>query len=320
MYKKEIVDKWVDEHIKGVSAYKISKKYNCDPWTVVTWLKKRGVYKKAFRTVSDEEKIKIIKLYKQHYSLPEIAKTIGFSHETVRYWVRKANLIRSIKEARKLCEYRNIRPLPLTSKLALFLGIHTGDGSLGGGKNNLTRWQCYLGSKEIRLAQKIQEVIKELFNCLPKIIQKKNHIILHIYNKLITVTLTFYGYPIGKKSRTVKIPKQILCSNSQRIIISFLSGLLATDGYVGITRQGYPIIEFSTSSKFLTIDLSELLKKIKIEPKINISNYSGSYAKGEKFKVRIPLKYAKIFLSKVPIINDNHIRRLGGMKEWNSRK
>ncbi|MEM5879653.1 MAG: hypothetical protein QXU74_04160, partial [Candidatus Aenigmatarchaeota archaeon] len=84
--------------------------------------------------------------------------------------------------------------------------------------------------------------------------------------------------------------------------------------------QGYPIIEFSTSSKFLTIDLSELLKKIKIEPKINISNYSGSYAKGEKFKVRIPLKYAKIFLSKVPIINDNHIRRLGGMKEWNSRK
>ncbi|MEM5867071.1 MAG: LAGLIDADG family homing endonuclease, partial [Candidatus Aenigmatarchaeota archaeon] len=79
------------------------------------------------------------------------------------------------------------------------------------------------------------------------------------------------------KSRTVKIPKQILCSNSQRIIISFLSGLLATDGYVGVTRQGYPIIEFSTSSKFLAIDLSELLKKIKIEPKINISNYPGSY-------------------------------------------
>lgn len=320
MYKKEIIDNWVKEHINGVSAYQISKKYNCDPWTVVTWLKKKGVYKKAFRTVSDKEKIKIIKLYKQYYSLTEIAKIIGFSHETVRYWVRKANLIRSIKEARKLCEYRNIKPLPLTPKLALFLGIHTGDGSLGGGKNNLTRWRCFLGSKETGLAQNIKKVIKQLFFSSPKIIRKKNHMILHIYNKLITVTLTFYGYPIGKKSRTVRVPKQILRSNSQNIIVSFLSGLLATDGYVGVTKQGYPIIEFSTSSKFLADDLSNLLKKIKIEPKIDVFNSPGSYTKREKFKVCIPLKYAKTFLSKVSIINDNHIKRLRRMKEWNSRK
>lgn len=141
MYQKSLVGNRTVDHLDGMDANQIAKKYGCDHATIVMWLKRNDIFRKATREANLREKELMLKLYKTGHSLPEIARKVGFSHETVRYWVLKAGLVRTIKEAKQQQCYRSISPLPLTTELAFLLGIHAGDGSLGAGRKNITRWR-----------------------------------------------------------------------------------------------------------------------------------------------------------------------------------
>jgi len=322
MYQKDCIDEWVIDHLGGINANQIAKKYGCSHPTVVMWLKRRGIFRKATKEVSSKERDLMRQLYKDSYSLPEIAKKVNFSHETVRYWVTRANLIRNVKEAKKVQHYRNVKPLPLTKELAFFLGVHAGDGSLGAGKKNLTRWRCDLDKKEPQLAKIISGLVLKLFGARVGLIKWPNNgsMTLSAYNKNLAVTLEYYGFPCGKKSRILKVPSPILKSKSLPHIRAFIAGHLATDGCICVGDNKYPRADFSTSSKIFSRQLVTLLNRIGVKAWSRSYVCKNSFSSKEKYKVHIPAKSIKKFLSEVPVVNDKQVRRLNRVKTWSFSK
>ena len=91
------------------------------------------------------------------------------------------------------------------------------------------------------------------------------------YRKEIRDALVFCEFPMGKKSKFVKVPSQILLSKDKLLYAKFLRGIFDTDGnlyfrksYSGINKfnkkyNHYPIIKIVSISKFLIEGLIKML-------------------------------------------------------------
>ncbi len=164
----------------------------------------------------------------------------------------------------------------VTPELAEIFGIHAGDGYL---RNRG-------GKIELDITGHIEE--KEYYD---------NHVIL-LFNKLFNLNLkakayvkgTYgfvttnnqfkifneLGFPFGKKSFLVQVPKQILESKDRILFSRFLRGLFDTDGNLYFKNRKtlpsysefkrihnyYPIIRFTTISQILSGQIILLLKKL----------------------------------------------------------
>ena len=96
------------------------------------------------------------------------------------------------------------------------------------------------------------------------------------YKKEIRDSLILLGFPTGKKSRTVKIPKTILESSDFGFKTAFLRGLFDTDGNIFFRKSynnlnnfknsnnHYPVIRIVTTSKFLAEGVIKLLHELDI--------------------------------------------------------
>ena len=98
-----------------------------------------------------------------------------------------------------------------------------------------------------------------------------------IYNKKIAESFSQLGFPVGKKSLSVKIPLQILESKNFILYARFLRDLFDTDGHIGfrksygkyilfkIKKHHYPIIHITTISKLLMEDICFMLNELEIK-------------------------------------------------------
>lgn len=96
------------------------------------------------------------------------------------------------------------------------------------------------------------------------------------YKQEIRDVLMSLGFPIGKKSRSVKVPEPILKSGGFKIYGAFLRGLFDTDGnlsfrksYKGINKfnkhhNHYPTLKIVTISKDLTEGVIKILHELGI--------------------------------------------------------
>lgn len=275
------------------------------------------------KRVSKEIKKRIVELYSQKFTTREVGKEVGFSKTTVHKLLKTMGINRSMSEAKIASYYKWIAPLPLDSYLSLFLGIHAGDGSLSGGRRDRTYWRGFFGKDEIELARRVASLINDLFSVKPKLKLRNNKTVVACRDRRLFLTLLTYGFKVGKKARTVCVPREILMSEDKKIIRAFLSGLLASDGSVYLCKKGKksPVlgVEFCTVSHSLAEGVARLISALGYRCSINENKpNSNSYGKNSKYKVRVRggrLAICK-FIEEISLINLLHVKRfeeyLGG--------
>ncbi|MBI2101004.1 hypothetical protein HYT53_00140 [Candidatus Woesearchaeota archaeon] len=156
-----------------------------------------------------------------------------------------------------------------SKELAEFIGILTGDGFI----NNYTNKNSYIieiaGDRNLDkeyLEVYIKNLIKNLFNINCKIYYKKDQNTAYarllskgVYNYLLSI-----GFKAGKKEQ-IGIPNWIAENNS--LMISFIKGLIDTDGSLMLTKKPskkslfYPIISIKVKSKILVQKTGKFLEE-----------------------------------------------------------
>ena len=169
--------------------------------------------------------------------------------------------------------------IKITSQLAEICGIHTGDGYL---RNDGKR-------RELDISGNVEEkpyydhhvipLFQEIFNIKiqGKFFPSRNTYGFVIRDRKIIEFMNILGFPFGKKTSIVEVPKVILNTNDKIIKSRFLRGLFDTDGSLTFDRRHkgkyiefkrkyhyYPRIILSTVSEKLNKQSSLLLKDLDI--------------------------------------------------------
>lgn len=177
--------------------------------------------------------------------------------------------------------------IEITQELAEICGIHAGDGYLRmrGSKGELDI-SGHLEEKEY-----YNKYVVPLFNKVFNLQIKgrgfsRGTYGFVIYNQKIAKLFNELGFPFGKKSTIVQVPKQILESGNKILYPRFLRGLFDTDGSLYFqnrktgkkyskfkrTHNYYPIIRFTTVSKILSEQIILLLNKLGFN-KVRLHSY-----------------------------------------------
>lgn len=168
--------------------------------------------------------------------------------------------------------------IEMTPDLAEICGIHAGDGYLRmrGGKGEIDisghseEKEYYdnhvipLFNKVFNLSLKGREFSRGTYGFV-------------LYNREIAEFFNWLGFPFGKKSLIVTVPKFILESKNKLFYARFLRGLFDTDGNLGfrksygkykefkVKHNHYPVITITTTSKNLFHEISFLLDYLEIK-------------------------------------------------------
>ena len=166
----------------------------------------------------------------------------------------------------------------ITSELAEICGIHAGDGYMrlrerSKGEVDISgdiEEKGYYDNHVIPLFNKVFDL-----DIRGKYFSRGSYGFVS-YNKDIRDALVSLGFPVGKKSKSVKVPEQILQSKDIKIYGSFLRGLFDTDGnlsfrksYDGINKfnkhyNHYPTVKIVTISKDLAEGVIKMLHELDI--------------------------------------------------------
>lgn len=200
---------------------------------------------------------------------------------------------------------RNIRiPKKVTKNMAFISGVVVGDGHLEK-KRGVYRVFIQMTEKKI-----LDIVLKKLFEdfmiplkikTVKKRENRKQTYKISFQSKVVWGLLTkVFEIPYGRKSSTVRVP--VFVSNNKGFQRDFLTGLFLADG----GTNGKSII-FCSISKFLSEDVTEMLRGMGIESKTGIflnkrfgRVFYESYIRGisrERFKLLFPetsIKFAGV--------------------------
>lgn len=167
----------------------------------------------------------------------------------------------------------------MTPELAEICGIHAGDGYLRRRRKNKTELE-FAGSLEEKgyYDEHVIPLFNKVFN-----LNLKGRILMErlygfvVWNKKIGNLFHELGFPYGKKTAIVSVPKLILDSGDKILYARFLRGLLDTDRHIGfrkcygkyiefkIKHHHYPLIHITTISKKLVEEVCFMLNKLEIK-------------------------------------------------------
>lgn len=171
-------------------------------------------------------------------------------------------------------------PKMLTPDLAEIVGLHIGDGHLGYRKDKY----CYViqlmgnpKTEKLHYDNYISKIWKSVFNIDVNSRNYPNKCYgFQVYSKAIG---TFFNkvleMPIGKKSKTIRIPNLIKKTCKKGIskeMISCIRGIIDTDFFVNNDR-GQIVLGAWFASKNLVLDLKEYLTLLDIQPRVKLDNY-----------------------------------------------
>lgn len=164
----------------------------------------------------------------------------------------------------------------MTHELAEVCGIHAGDGYLrNDGKRRELDISGGVEEKEY-YDNHVVPLFENFFDLTinPRYFSARGTYGFVIRDKRTIKFMHSLGFPYGKKSLTVSIPEQILCSRNLDIIYRFIRGVFDTDGCLDFNRKSggrytlfkrirdyYPSITISTVSRNLFNGLRELFDK-----------------------------------------------------------
>lgn len=162
--------------------------------------------------------------------------------------------------------------MPLSEELCELVGAFIGDGCTdsyvtkhGKSKYHLSIIGDSTLDREYHLG-KLSAIVKDLFGVVTKAYFRndKNAMQLNIYSKRVFRLFTErFGFPIGVKTYTVKIPEEIL-NSEERLIFATIRGIFDTDGCVFFDKRSpykkpYPRIALQIVSGPLFLQLKSVL-------------------------------------------------------------
>lgn len=183
----------------------------------------------------------------------------------------------------------NFLPKEMTPDLAEICGIHAGDGYLR------RRGKSF----ELDISGSVDE--KEYYDCYvvplfertfgtkikPRFFQPRNTYGFRICKREICECLHSFGFPYGKKTLTVEVPKPILESKNLDILYGFIRGVFDTDGTISFRKRGgsgyseihkkrhtYSYLKLAVCSKNLRNQVGLLLSRTGFQ-------FAFSHAKGK---------------------------------------
>jgi len=195
----------------------------------------------------------------------EISKKLKIKYATINAFssvnkptvsfIRKLNTL--CKANIKLQTYKTERQsLPITlptfldEDFAEFLGCMMADGMIKGNKSV----HFFNADKYVR--GRFSQLVKTLFGLPSKEYYARTVWAISVNSQALVQVLTNLGYPLVKKSRNLKLPKQLLSSPAS-VIKSFLKAYIICDGHVSKTD-----IEIVTASKDMQSGLCYLLTQL----------------------------------------------------------
>lgn len=143
-------------------------------------------------------------------------------------------------------------------KLAEIIGALIGDGFIGKyGRHRIIQITGNKITDREYYTKKLIPLIKEILDIDAHFYEKKNCIRITIYSKVIFNTIAkIFKFPVGKKGDII-IPQNLI--NTDECKASIIRGLFDTDGYIGLQRKKYPVIDICTVSKPLAQQIQDIL-------------------------------------------------------------
>src|SRR3989344_1862383 len=194
----------------------------------------------------------------------------------------------AIKIKTQNCNYPIFFPLYLSKDLSEFLGYLIGDG-------HLERSYVQFTNQDEEVIKRFITLSENVFGITPiakRSIRSKNLFDIRICSKtLVNVLNKLFGMPIGKKGKFIRIPSQVLESNTE-ILRSFIRAYFDCDAFPG-THARY--IEITSESNNLIKDTYSSLLKFGI-----ISTISKKYVGSVPYwRLSIHSEYAERYSDKV---------------------
>lgn len=204
--------------------------------------------------------------------------------------------------------------MQITEDMAELFGLHAGDGSLYS-TNRGKVWELRGNKKEKEFYDEhIIPLLKRIY-AYPFIGKERKGGKNGCYGtsccqKDFHSILINAGFKVGKKSKTVSIPKSVFESNKS-MKRGFLRGFFATDGTAYLNKNNYPLIEVASASQLIIEQISTLLYEF------NIKNYFWEYSPkrrgGKTYHLRISGKQrCRTFINSIGLINPVHYERIKG--------
>ena len=212
----------------------------------------------------------IKRLYKSGKSARQIGKKLNISHTRVLQLLKKENINR--RSNTKAIPNKNYKEL--TPERAYILGVMCGDGCVFSGMANKGKWdyKLYIVHLSVKDKDFIDEFIrctKEVYGIVPSLYYRdrnklnnkwSNIWVARITRKEIYNDLSTYGFGGNKW----KVPKDIINSNDEKVIGSFLRGFYDSEGSICKGLRSFNVVVYSNSYKGL-LGVRNLSKKLGIE-------------------------------------------------------
>jgi hypothetical protein len=163
----------------------------------------------------------LAELYEEGLTLRQIASRTGVPRETARLIIHKLG----VPTRHKPVTYHPPEST-LTPDVALLLGLHAGDGWVTNHE-----WGLRFAIVDVRLVNSTKGMIRNVLGVEPVVsLPGDRSVMLRSGQPQVLDFFLSYGFPRGKKARTVTVPQRIRVAESKDLIRSFLRGLFSADG------------------------------------------------------------------------------------------
>ena len=245
----------------------------------------------------------LARIYLAGSSLRTISRDSGIPRETLRL-----NLLSQGVEMRHHPIFFHSPRTSLDTDVAELLGLHAGDGWCS------DEWGIALNRTDVTMRYRVVELARDVLGVEPFITLRDNTTYVRCGQPQVRSFFMDYGFPTGKKSRTVTVPPAIMNSVDGEILKAFLRGHFSADGCFS-HRDTQASCRLSVASYDLREGFVILASRIGFE----FHRYSSVHRSG---KNKVPLNIAAIskrdevlrWMEMVGSMCDSHLRRFSDWK------
>jgi len=247
--------------------------------------KKMGKLINIFYAILEQWELKIDNVMPRYKLFKEYLKILNVKEKNVEFRLfvplDKINLNKLSCNNFYLRNHRNKIKLKFNvdEDLTYLLGWYLGDGTASKGKKNPYRFSLCIGKDKLYYLDKIKSLIKNSLDCNIILENRKVDTLVHFNSFSFGLLLKYLGLH-GKKASKKFIPNIIFNLNKD-LQVSFLKGLLHSDGYAYIGKrrgkESKPIYGHCTSSEKLMQGLVFLYRQLGILPSVITSRAKDHY-------------------------------------------
>lgn len=251
--------------------------------------KKMGKLLNIYYTILEQWELKIDNVMPKYGLFRKYLKTLNIKEEHIKFKLFVP--LNKIDSSKVNCNNFYLRnhvnkiklKFDVDKNLSYILGWYIGDGTRSRGKKNPNRFSLCIGNDKFHYLNKIKHAIKNSLDCNIILENRKVDTIIHFNSFSFGLLLKYLGL-YGKKAPKKFIP-DIIFNLKKDLQISFLKGLLQSDGYAYVGKkkgkESKPIHSHCTTSRKLMEGLVFLYRQLGVLPSVIKSRPKDHYYNGK---------------------------------------